>query len=506
MEPSESADAYPSIASLDIVQNTRSVGIDNEATMGKSKLSLWTEFVCIVVSYSVVGSAVSLLGSASPYIIQTYNVSTDQLGILFLIYAFSLAFGNVGNALIYYYAKYHHSQKPSTVHPNLINSEPETIERPPILDSNKKLLFVGLICCLGSLVFLWRIPAEYGFYAFFVGHIFFGFFASFIEGAVNSIVSEYDSKIVASAFNLLHVGFGIGAVSCPYIFQYFAGNFNLGTGYGILALITCFAILLCFAIMVLGSLYKRGSIPEHDFDRSIREPFPLLRESSVFQILKEDFKVLITKQMFWIILVVILCYIGNETVVSGWIKLLITEIGYDKWGSLCDTLFWGGVLIGRVIFPLWASSLTQTIYGSLKVLLGTSFLAILILAGFLLVDTVCKPYVPFFTILLFPLLIGLFNAGIFPLIIHITTTLFSSQSGNTMAATTYILVFTNVGSGLFPLVVGIIANLASVLKGMWIGVASAVGMVLVEYLFYVKYNRVNDNLLHGNSPPTYMTM
>eukprot|EP00026_Physarum_polycephalum_P007332 Phypoly_transcript_07391.p1 GENE.Phypoly_transcript_07391~~Phypoly_transcript_07391.p1 ORF type:complete len:530 (+),score=81.70 Phypoly_transcript_07391:37-1626(+) len=161
---------------------------------------------------------------------------------------------------------------------------------------------------------------------------------------------------------------------------------------------------------------------------------------------------------FAMLMVSILSYNGAEIIIGEWAYDLMEEIGHVKYGTAATSLFWAGLLSGRL-----ANSVLGQKFAGLK---GTFLLLRISIVGAIAfpVLVVIFPTPPFSLVLFYAS--GLAYGGIFPFIVTIVAEVFKDTSGSTATALGSTFLCGNFGATVFPYIAGFIASHATVRTGM----------------------------------------
>jgi len=431
-----------------------------------------------------------MLGPALPLVRDRFGVSNDDLGAIFLVYFMGLLAGDVIMVLVIYFFKKADQVSLSKIDlTSALKVQPKdtwvssTFKKFQYLDYNEKFLILGLACCS---IFLWIISLVLyvqlnWFWLFMALHIVFGAVLSFVDVSSNAIPASWPSSISGAAVTVTHFGFEIGAVVTPYVFKIF----GLEETYFALGALSFLSLVVAIIVMVV--LKKK---------RTREEVRAALVSQSTFSI-KAEYKMLSTNFGYWCIVLCCLFYAGSETVLGGWISSLFIEIGLEQYSTLAVSLYWAGMLFGRLLF-----SSAQFIYNSRKktadgtsgmILVARVFGILSIVAGTLYI-ILASSKKSATVMLVFTALVGISFSALFPLLIAITGSVYyEPQSGSTLLSVMGSLAAANIGAGFFPMGTGVVAERITIQKGLWFGV---VGLILLSIalnifgvLYYMKRKR-----------------
>jgi len=417
-----------------------------------------------------------MLGPALPLFEKRFSVSESSLGLSFLFYFLGLAIGDFAILLLTQYFK-----KKDAIH----LSKVDLVARKGCFSNffgkftkhstfNEKFLLLGLACTSLMLAFIsLTLFLEWNSYILFIFlHVMLGIFVSFVDVSANAIPAGWPPNISAAAVTLLHFGFGIGAVVCPYVFE----GFGLVGSYLAFGVFGVFSLFISILFLVLLKKKKtRGELIKH------------LTASSSLSI-RRELKQLVFDGSYWFIIASLLLYVGIETVLGGWISSYFIELNKEKVSTVAVSVYWAGVLAGRLMFSFFqfltnklcnTGSTNSTVFitriwapfsiatSALFIILGsssTSDFAMLILTAFL----------------------GISLSALFPLIITITGNIYiESATGSSLLSVMGALLAANVGAGIFPFLTGLVANHSTIQHGLWFGVACAVILNIMLNVFSI---------------------
>jgi len=436
----------------------------------------------VTLGYIVAGFGFTMLGSLLPFMVDRYRTQENDEGMLFLFfYIFGVLFGEVGTLLMVI-----HFRKQRRLQRGYQDS-----------DDNVRCFQFGLLCSALSLLLLWMCTtAPVGYGLFVLSCIIFGFFLSFIDVSTNAMLS-HNSETSAFSLNLLHFGFGVGSFSAPFIFKE-VGISATFLVFGFLALIV---YLISLAITQYTKPPQMELLPMHQQMETEASSPPAIQEVAFDDTnLFRDFKNLICRFRYWLIILAVLFYAGAELVLGGWIASMFIEMGMADFATTATIVYWMGIMGGRIFFSgychIFVSGSLQTLY------LLRKYLIFSILTPTLLI--VMSPIVPTALSLILVGTVGISFAPILPLLISICGTIFqvekpsdasrkaSSQIDNanqTLISIVGILFCSNTGSGVLPMLTGLVAQRLSIRLAMWVGVACAVMVNLIVHLLCFLHQR-----------------
>lgn len=252
------------------------------------------------------------------------------------------------------------------------------------------------------------------------------------EVVVNFSVVRIERAGKSQLMNLMHAAFSIGAVAGP-----FADVILMKTG---LAWQTIYRIMAVVAIIMA---FTSGTLKLARLNREEDKPE---NRSGVGNLLRSPLLIL----SFLILLV----YVGSELGVSNWIsEYYVKYFGMpDRIGSIMVSVFWTGLLIGRLGISIFYRGTHQ----------GMVALVLALICSFSL-------FVAVFTNIPWLASLGFFCAGlgysaIYPLTMAIVGKYFKHNQG---AAVGFAATGGGVGSFVFPFIMAAISNVFGIHKGFF---------------------------------------
>ncbi len=207
------------------------------------------------------------------------------------------------------------------------------------------LLMLALGCAL--------LAVEGGIFTLYLGLFCFGFGFSPSEAMSSALLSDENPLKESLWMNISQAGFGIGAILGPMLTMAYIRLYPSYYGVFLICGITALAFLLLLAYTGRGR-FRSGP-----------------RESAVSVNMFSVFK----NRRFRFLALAIFLYLGYESVAPAYIKQAIMTAGRDEqFASLMISLFWGAMILGRLLGALLTGKEFQSIRGF------TAFA----LAGFLL--------------------------------------------------------------------------------------------------------------------------
>jgi FHS family glucose/mannose:H+ symporter-like MFS transporter len=260
------------------------------------------------------------------------------------------------------------------------------------------------------------VPASSAFIPILIGLYLFGFGFAPSEGMSSALLGDENPEKAAAWMNISQAGFGVGAILGPLLAIAWLSAGNSWRGPFLLG--SVLALFLLFMVLFTG----RGRMaPAH------RQP---AQKMNMFGLLKEKRFVLLMIMMFF--------YLGYESVAPAYIKQYFIRLGAeDSLASLMISLFWGAMIVGRLLGSLLVGKEIQSIRGYTVF----AFLGILLL--------ILGKTLPLRVIAV--ALIGFGCGPVWPMLITLAARLFPQRSG---AAVGMMMLASMSGITLFPFLIG----------------------------------------------------
>lgn len=241
-----------------------------------------------------------------------------------------------------------------------------------------------------------------------------------------------------SAMSILNFCWSIGATLCPIILARLPGRFSL--------------VDLCFSLAVLSAAFCLLLLPTLSISTSAASvPATVVNPSSWMPIL------LFAALGF--------LYVGAEATLGGWMttyaaRILRWNVGGSSVSAAC---FWGAILVGRGVTPLFLRFLSEQRLHRLAIV-GS-------LVGILILLDAHRP----FTLLAGACCAGLMMGPIFPL----TVSLFIGRVGKS-ANMGWVFALAGFGGAAFPWAAGVLSSTAHSLRvGLLVTLIAAAGMLFL---------------------------
>jgi MFS transporter, FHS family, glucose/mannose:H+ symporter len=282
--------------------------------------------------------------------------------------------------------------------------------------------------------------------------------------ASNLLISDLNSTRRASALNLLNFSWGVGAVGCPFVVA------MLQPAHQTVWLLYATALLL----VVIASLIAAVRFPA---DLHEGKPAAAPVGSNPW---KSPF-IVILGALFFI-------YVGTENSVGGWVASYARrlETGSARVWAMTPSVFWGALLLGRALAPIFLTKVSETTLASASLALATGGVTVL-LAGRSMSG-----------VLLGAGMAGLGLSCIFPINIAMLSHRFAemaSRVGGLMFAVA------GLGGATLPWLVGALSTrFGSLQIGLFVPLAGTAIMLLLYVSNAVSNNRVAPSGPSGISP------
>jgi fucose permease len=314
----------------------------------------------------------------------------------------------------------------------------------PLIDrfGKKPVLASGALVCAVSLLGIAYAP---GF--FFLGVLLFvlGLGGSFMNSGSNTLIPELFPENPSSALNLANIFFGLGAVFFPLLITLVATQLGLAFAMWMIAV-----IVGAVSVVVLA------------------QRFPAARSASGFD--WQEARSVALDPAVIILSWVLFFYVALEISAGGWIRTYLEQefAVSARTSGLILTSFWATIMVGRLV----ASQLLKRVRGPV-VLLAAGATSIF---GLILMAT--APSLALATLGI--VICGLSFAPVFPTTVGTASAYFPKLFGTVFG----ILMATGlIGGMILPKAIGYVAERASVRQGIWLLVATAVLLLLVQGVF-----------------------
>jgi FHS family glucose/mannose:H+ symporter-like MFS transporter len=268
-----------------------------------------------------------------------------------------------------------------------------------------------------------------------------------LDGGLNGLFIDISGDQKGIGLGLLHMCFGIGALSGPLIFTFASASL---LNWRLAFLFTACLPILFFLLLFPIHLSKVGKEET-------------MRFSDVTMLLKN--RIIIQ------LLLLLFVYVGAEQVIAGWLPtyLINTRNVSHSIGSFTLSLFFIGLTIGRLLTGLISDKVG---YSRTLVLLSLGSAVF-----FALVFTIqaINPVVIIF------ILLGFFLSGIYPTVMAQAGSIFPQYSGTISGVLT---AAGGIGGMLMPLGMGLVSEYAGLQVGLFVPLISTIIMFFLSVLSF----------------------
>ncbi|HHT10587.1 MAG TPA: MFS transporter [Candidatus Atribacteria bacterium] len=268
-----------------------------------------------------------------------------------------------------------------------------------------------------------------------------------LDGGLNGLFIDISGDQKGIGLGLLHMCFGIGALSGPLIFTFASVSL---LNWRLAFLFTACLPILFFLLLFPIHLSKVGKEET-------------MRFSDVTMLLKN--RIIIQ------LLLLLFVYVGAEQVIAGWLPtyLINTRNVSHSIGSFTLSLFFIGLTIGRLLTGLISDKVG---YSRTLVLLSLGSAVF-----FALVFTIqaINPVVIIF------ILLGFFLSGIYPTVMAQAGSIFPQYSGTISGVLT---AAGGIGGMLMPLGMGLVSEYAGLQVGLFVPLISTIIMFFLSVLSF----------------------
>ncbi len=260
------------------------------------------------------------------------------------------------------------------------------------------------------------VPASSAFAPILIGLFLFGFGFAPSEGMGSALLGDENPEKAAAWMNISQAGFGVGAILGPLIAIAWLNTGNSWRGPFLLGSLLALSLLL----MVIVSGKDRMAPPVSSAGHSM----------NMFELLKDKRFVFLVIMMF--------LYLGYESVAPAYIKRYFVDSGSgESLASLMISLFWGSMIIGRLLGSFLAGREMQSIRGY----------TVFTFLGILLLILGKTPLLRIIAVVLF----GFGCGPVWPMLITLAARLFPKRSG---AAVGMMMLASMAGFAVFPFLIG----------------------------------------------------
>jgi fucose permease len=314
----------------------------------------------------------------------------------------------------------------------------------PLIDrfGKKPVLAAGALICAAVLLGVAYAPSYV-----VLGALLFvlGIGGSFINSGSNTLMPELYPENPSSALNLGNIFFGLGAVFFPLLITLVATQLGLVPAMWMIA-------VLVGAVSVMALVQQ----------------FPAARAASGFD--WQEARAVALDPGVIILAWVLFFYVALEISAGGWIRTYLEqEFGVSaRTSGFLLTTFWATIMVGRLV----ASQIVRRVRGPVLVLAtgATSVFGLLLMAT--------APTLALATVGI--VICGLSFAPIFPTTVGTASAYFPKLFGTVFG----ILMATGlIGGMILPAAIGRVAETASVRQGIWLLVATAILLFIIQVIF-----------------------
>eukprot|EP01114_Cavostelium_apophysatum_P023587 TRINITY_DN8932_c0_g1_i2.p1 TRINITY_DN8932_c0_g1~~TRINITY_DN8932_c0_g1_i2.p1 ORF type:complete len:307 (+),score=20.09 TRINITY_DN8932_c0_g1_i2:112-1032(+) len=295
-------------------------------------LQQYGELGIVSVGYAAAGFGITMLGSALPFITEKYSVNDHILGIFFLVYYLGLC---VGNVLVFFLLLIKDWNRRMKVSKEAIVNPKGVWTNLSDLDIGRKLFLIGLLLSAITLFLIFiALQLGTGYNLFVVLNVSFGICISLVDLATNCIIADLDASTAAFGLNLLHFGFGSGAVVTPYIFKLagFEWTYLIFGIFSFLCFASAMGIILNVQRMNAAAKPPATELPASQevqneapsvvpLDNTETEtPQPNVNAATTAPAtppMTQELRLLSLDPLFWIVVIATLFYVGCELVIAG---------------------------------------------------------------------------------------------------------------------------------------------------------------------------------------------
>lgn len=358
------------------------------------------------------GLSNTIIGPAIPHLIEEYGMSFSLVGALFFVQGvfYFLSVLSAGVASDFFGKKPFLLIGASLMAMGLIGF---------IMGKNEIALFLS-IACIGTGV-------------------------GTLDGGLNGLFIDISGDQKGIGLGLLHMFFGIGALSGPLLFT--MASVTLLNWRLAFLFTACFPILFFFLLC----------------------PIHLSKVDSEEAIRLSDVTTLLKSKMVILFILLLFVYVGAEQAIAGWLPtyLIETRNVSHATGSVTLSLFFVGLTIGRLLTGIVSDKV-----GHSQTLVMLSFGS----AVFFLLIFAVRAVSP--TILLF-MFLGFFLSGIYPTVMAQAGYIYPQYSGTISGVLT---AAGGLGGMCFPLGMGVVSDYAGLKAGLFIPFIASIVMLFLAVL------------------------
>jgi len=363
----------------------------------------------VLLTFFIGGACAQPLGSFIPFLRQAHGLSYDFSGLL-------LSSQSVGNVIAILAAGV----------------------LPAWIGRRRTILATAVWMVLGYLVFASGLGAPV---VLLLACLMTGFSRGGNANFSNTMVSTLPGEKAAKGYNLLHCGFGVGALLSPLLLVFASGR-DPANGWRVVAGV------LCAAAVVQVAVYAKMPLPE---------------EPKVHGAKALDRSFLHVRQ-FWLSSVMLFFYLSAEYGICGWMVTYFQDMGVlsANQSQMMNSLYWLLISAGRLGGAFLTGKVSRH---KLLVIDGLG------MCGFFLLM--------FFSSTPLPIILGLGGAALFMATIYPTVFALGNNAirGNDLGCSVMLLI-ASAGGILTPALIGIVAEGAGIRSGMAVIVADIVLLLI----------------------------
>jgi MFS transporter, FHS family, glucose/mannose:H+ symporter len=189
----------------------------------------------------------------------------------------------------------------------------------------------------------------------------YGFGLGLTIPTANLLIAELHPDRRAAALNLLNFSWGVGAVGCPFVVA--ALQRSQRTSLLLLGMTLCLALVA----ISLGSIHLPVDAKRNSPKASATEANNKIWKSRLVPVLGA---------LFFI-------YVGTESSIGGWVASYARRIdaGSGTFWALTPSFFWGALLLGRAMAPVFLRRVRETTLASAGLVLASLGILVLLIAN-----------------------------------------------------------------------------------------------------------------------------
>jgi FHS family glucose/mannose:H+ symporter-like MFS transporter len=279
----------------------------------------------------------------------------------------------------------------------------------------------------------------------------FGFGAG--DSLCNAMVAAEVPGEGATALNLLHTFFGIGALLGPLLVGTLLASPGGWQAVFLISGALAGSCTILFALVPIPPPAHLGA-PAHRSTRSL---------AAIGHIPRFDLRV-------WLIAGLLFLFVGMEQLVGGWVPTYLHRVlsADDDVAARSVSLYWAAVTVGRILAGMIALRLSNA-----RIVGGSAVLALVALTALALAGGVSPALIALCAV-------GLGFAAIYPTIMAITAGAYPRRFA-TLAG--FLVAAGGLGGLLFPWLGGVVGQVWGLRGTMWLGTGLAAAMLILFAVF-----------------------